>query len=122
MEFPDAHTFRKDPTISIHEPKWLDPKKILLSKHIEKNKFKLSIETCNFIQLVMSEVHRRLRFDETHGNIPKGRDGKIARLLGMLLGHMKERQASIKPQTRLKKEPSILLFLPSRTEQHTQLT
>ena len=26
MEFPDAHTFRKDPTISIHEPKWLDPK------------------------------------------------------------------------------------------------
>ena len=66
-------------------------KKIFLSKHIEKNKFKLSIETCNFIQLVMSEVHRRLRFDETHGNIPKGRDGKIARLLGMLLGHMKER-------------------------------
>ena len=93
MEFPDAHTFRKDPTISIHEPKWLDPKKILLSKHIEKNKFKLSIETCNFIQLVMCEVHRRLRFDETHGNIPKGRDGKIARILGMLLGHMKERHA-----------------------------
>ena len=96
MEFPDAHTFRKDPTISIHEPKWLDPKKyilVLLSKRVEKNKFKLSIETCNFIQLVMCEVHRRLRFDETHGNIPKGRDGKIARLLGMLLGHMKERHA-----------------------------
>ena len=70
-------------------------KKILLSKHIEKNKFKLSIETCNFIQLVMCEVHRRLRFDETHGNIPKGRDGKIARLLGMLLGHMKKRQKYI---------------------------
>ena len=53
------------------------------------------------ISLVLCEVHWpfwwcvkwRLRFDETHRNIPKGRDGKIARLLGMLLGHMKERHA-----------------------------